>query len=45
MVPNHKDGDMPSKEVYQDLETENGTLANERGHLEQPGELRLMGLF
>ena len=39
------DEEMPSKGVYPDLETENGTLDNERGHSEQPGKLRLTGLF
>ena len=39
------DGEMPSKGVYPDLETENGTLDNERGHSKQPGKLRLTGLF
>ena len=39
------DGEIPSKGVYPDLETENGTLDNERGHSEQPRKLRLTGLF
>ena len=39
------DGEMPSKGVYPDFETENGTLDKERGHSEQPGKVRLMGLF
>ena len=37
--------EMPSKWVYPDSETENGTLDNERGHSEQPGKFRLAGLF
>ena len=39
------DGEMPSKGIYPDLETENGTLDKERGHSEQPGKVRLTGLF
>ena len=39
------DGEMPSKGSYPDMETENGTLDNERGHSEQPGKLRLADLF
>ena len=39
------DGELPSKGVYPDLETENSTLDKERGHLEQPGKVQLTGLF
>ena len=39
------DGVMPSKGVYPDLEAENGILDKERGHSEQPGIVRLTGLF
>ena len=39
------DGEMPSKGIYPDLKTENCNLDNERGHSEQPGKLRLTGLF